>query len=277
MSHMPDEENTMPSVDPYPNGTWVDISGANLSPAAQRANKVEIQQGIQDVLDLGNRYSPVTFTDVRSALDYATTTLWIMDLSGQTGYLPYSGIQTYLRNEDLDLEQLAARFEECYSQCWPTVRADMEARVGRCRVDAETKDLFMEGLEAHERGLYRLVCSSLLTGLERPLRAHWHSNTPSVKFNPQKYLQGLVTAASPSWLMAGTRFWVTLLSRLQREVFAPAAGEWSRRTGYRFPRRHAAAHGVYHFPSRQDSINVLIITLYLFQVLSEHDRTGRAS
>ena len=277
MSHMPDEENTMPSVDPYPNGTWVDISGANLSPAAQRAKKVDIQQGIQDVLDLGNRYSPVKFTDVRSALDYATTTLWIMDLSEQTGYLPYSGIETYLRNEDLDLEQPAARFEDFYSQCWTTVRADMEVRLGRCRVDAETKDLFMEGLEAHERGLYRLVCRSLLVEIERSLRVHWDKATPGDEFRAKQTVQSLARNSVPDQLFADTRHWLAPWMRLQLDVFAPADLEWSQRPGYKFPRRHAAAHGVYVFKTRQDSINVFIITLYLFQVLSEYDCGGMAS
>ena len=87
-----------------------------------------------------------------------------------TGWLPYPGVETYLKDVGKNMELASLRCEEFVDREWSWIRQDMEEQLNLSTVDEETKETFRECLANFEDARYRCICRCLMPEIERALR-----------------------------------------------------------------------------------------------------------
>ena len=179
-----------------------------------------------------------------------------------------------------------------YTDNWGEVRARLETRLFSHSVDDEAKATFREALDAHEAGLYRCVSRVLFPEFERVFRATlFDGRAGSIRYN--KFVEKLSGEDGNldlgDFLIAGMQDMV-LFGYLTESVREPggsndgshsAAPEYvpglavgvyesniERARQSPIPTRHAVAHGLVVYSSRQSSLNALFIADYVFSVVS---------
>ena len=192
-----------------------------------------------------------------------------------------------------DDARLQASLLAYYTNHWAEVRARLETRLSSHGIDAEAKATFREALDAHEAGFYRCVIRVLFPELERVFRAAlFDGRAGPIPYN--EFVRRLSGEASnlelADFLIAGIQDMVLFkyLTEGVREAsasrddlrkdkpeYAPglAVGvdetnvETARRSP--IPTRHAVAHGLVTYTSRQSSLNAIFIADYVFGVVTQ--------
>ena len=179
-----------------------------------------------------------------------------------------------------------------YTDNWPDVRARLETRLSSHYIDDEAKDTFREALDAHEAGLYRCVTRVLFPEFEKIFRATLFDGRAGwIRYNKfVKKLSGKdANLYLEDFLIAGMQDMV-LFNYLTEGGRKPGASSDGSRGVPReyvpgltvvvdetnverarqspIPTRHAVAHGLVAYSSRQSSLNALFIADYVFAVVS---------
>ncbi len=184
-----------------------------------------------------------------------------VDALNEVGWLPYHSAPCHYVNacgDDLDL--LDTRFAEYYRAEWSEIRGDMESRLGGYHIDDEARATFREALAAHEAGLYRCVCRVLFPEIERVIDAGSGS---------QRLLEKLTGSGDLADYAFRERFGYVLFGRLVKHVYKSGRRERFERDPV--PNRHAAVHGLVSYSTHKHSMNMLILTDYVFQILPHDD------
>ena len=183
-----------------------------------------------------------------------------------------------------------------YTDNWPEVRARLELRMSSLDVDDEAKATFREELDAHEGGLYRCVSRLLFPEFERVFReALFDGRAGQIQYH--KFVTKLSGDAAnlelADFLTTGIQDMVLFqyLTEGVRDIDAP--GDQSTDAAPRYepglavsvnatnveqakqspiPTRHAVAHGLVAYSSRQSSLNAIFIADYVFSVVSRASR-----
>ena len=179
-----------------------------------------------------------------------------------------------------------------YTDNWGEVRARLETRLFSHDIDDEAKATFREALDAHQAGLYRCVSRVLFLEFERVFRAAlFDGRTAFHRYS--KFVEKLsgesANLALGDFLIAGMQDMVLFgyLTEGVREPGASGVGTHSGTPEYvpglavrvdetniervrrsPIPIRHAVAHGLVAYSSRQSSLNALFIADYVFSVVS---------
>ena len=195
-----------------------------------------------------------------------------------------------------DDAKLQAELLAFYTDNWGEVRTQLEARLSSHDIDDEARAVFREALDAHEAGLYRSVSRLLFPEFERVFRAAlFDGRAGPIPYD--KFLTKLtgeeVGLDLGDFLLAGIQDMV-LFNYLTESAsgaatldtdscsappeYVPglAVGVYDtnveRVRQNPIPTRHAVAHGLVPYSSRQNSLNALIIADYVFAVVSRVSR-----
>ena len=180
-----------------------------------------------------------------------------VDALNAVGWLPYhSAPFQYVEECGDDLDLLDRRFSGFYRTQWDEIRDDMELRLAGYHVDAEARATFLEALSAHEAELYRCVCRVLFPEIERMIGAGFQS---------KRLLKELTETGDLADYAFKERFGYVLFGRLVKHVYV--SGKRKRFQQDPVPNRQAAVHGLASYSTHKHSMNMLILTDYIFQIL----------
>lgn len=187
------------------------------------------------------------------------------------GFLPHYTTPFELLEDLDDPDEIAARLNAHYIDNWSEVRATFDSHIELYAIDDEAKWVFQEALTVHETGAYRAVSRLLFAEIERLTRAELHHGALQ-GFTSQPRLKEIASHLCPAELNPSGLRALELFQRLDDHLYAkvntPEALERARRDPV--PNRHAALHGLVAYDSRINSLNALIMTDFVFQVLSAH-------
>ena len=180
-----------------------------------------------------------------------------VDTLNEVGWLPYhSAPFRYVDECGDDLDLLDTRFSEYYRTHWSEIRDDMESRLEGYHIDGEARETFREALAAHEAGLYRCVCRVLFPEIERMI---------GTGFRSKRLLEKLTGTGDLADYAFRERFGYVLFGRLVKHVYESGRREKFERDPV--PNRQAAMHGLVSYSTHKHSMNMLILTDYIFQIL----------
>ena len=186
-----------------------------------------------------------------------------VDALNAVGWLPYhSAPFKYVEECGDDLDLLDSRFSSYYRNQWHEIRDDMESRLAGYRVDAEGRATFLEALSAHEAELYRCVPRVLFPEIERMIGAGLRS---------KRLLEELTGTGDLADYASRERFGYVLFGRLVKHVYR--SGKLTRFQQDPVPNRQAAVHGLASYSTHKHSMNMLILTDYIFQILPPKNRS----
>ena len=186
----------------------------------------------------------------------------IVDTLDAVDWLPYRSVPFhYVEECGEDLALWNSRLADHYRTRWTDIRDDMESRLGDYHIDEEARAAFREAFAAHEAGLYRCVCRLLFPEIERMIGA---GNVGS-----KKMLEELTGTGDLADFAFKEPFDYVLFRRLVHHAYAGVKTE-DERAGFGrnpVPNRHAAMHGLVAYSARKHSMNMLILTDYVFRIL----------
>ena len=207
-----------------------------------------------------------------------------IDVLGEAGWLPHY-TTPFDRLVECDSDSVQTTLVEYYGRNWPGVRSEMESRLSGYDVDCEAKATFREALDAHEAGLYRCVCRVLFPEIERIFRVAL-VNGKVGHMSGDALIKKLVDDRHIGDFTPGGLYILPLFRHLTKslkseedssEYNGPIYGlfgqvktddDRERLEQDPIPNRHAAIHGLVVYSSAQNSLNMMFIADYVFQVIS---------
>lgn len=185
------------------------------------------------------------------------------------GWLPHYTTPFTLITDNTDVDDLSALLNVYYCQNWTHVRAEFEARLFMLEVDDDAKATFSEALDVHGHGLYRATPRLLFPEIERIARAE----LPNGGVGGMASLKELREAAGHLGL-----------SELAPKGGGPVFAQFARMANHIYehvstpeqvadlandyvPNRHAVIHGLVTYRTMQSSLNALIMTEFMYQVI----------
>ena len=197
-----------------------------------------------------------------------------IDSVSATGWLPYHTVPIILVEESSgDVGFLDRRIAEFYERNWNCIRQDIEERMVKYEITEETKATFRETLDAHAIGHYRCVCRVLFPAIEREFRVRFFDGAagpiPSKKMlsalTDHRHLEDLLPKEAYGWI---------LLGRLLRHLYERVDDENVTRIRVdHVPNRHASLHGLVSYSTHKNSVNMIVMADYIFQILAVSARS----
>lgn len=174
-----------------------------------------------------------------------------------------------LEDPELADEEVAHILKRHYVEGWPAVRAAFAERVAEYDIDDDAKAAFIEALDSHGAGHFRSTVAFLFNEIERVVRHELYGGTPGGIASLPK-LHDLAGDMYPTDIKpngaAGMRLFRRLVDHLYVQVKTDE--DVARMKADPVPNRHAATHGLVIYNSRQNSLNTIIMTDYVFQVIT---------
>ncbi len=194
----------------------------------------------------------------------------LVDALNETGWLPFDHAPYHcMEQSGGDAARLDACMSSYYDKHWSEIRQSFEENLDGYHVDDETKAAFREALQAHEERLYRCVVRSLFPEIERVLRSRMP--TPD-HMGSKQLLQTLVEMRPLEEIAEGTFFGYLILDRLYRHIYEHVPPNDTTEVEKDFlPNRHAAVHGLVVYADHKHSMNMLVMTDWIFRVLPPAD------
>ncbi|MYH29741.1 MAG: hypothetical protein F4137_13005 [Acidobacteria bacterium] len=184
------------------------------------------------------------------------------DALDEVGWLPHPSVPyRIVEGCGEDLALLDSRIAEYYRTQWIEIRDEMTSSLAEYHIDDEARATFREALTAHEAGLYRCVCRLLFPEIERMIGA-------GRRVGSRKMLQKLTDSGDPRNRELRELFDWVMLERLRTHAYAQVEEcEQARFERDPVPNRHAAMHGLVAYSTHKHSMNMLILTDYVFRIL----------
>ena len=207
------------------------------------------------------------------------------EVLGRAGWLPhYTTPFDLVAKWDKDTGAVQGTLLDYYEDNWKMIRSQIESRLSDYNVDSESISTFHEALDAHEAGLYRCVSRVLFPEIERVIRVELFSNYVG-NIGYKKKIRRLLDGKDLGDFIAGGFYELTLFSHLTKNVedaevsgsekfiyglFENVNTEEDRKRvqQYPVPNRHAAMHGLVVYSSKLNSLNMIFMTDYFFEVIS---------
>ena len=184
-----------------------------------------------------------------------------VDALNEVGWLPYHYAPfQYVEECGDDLALLDSRFSDYYRTRWNEIRNDMKSRLADYHIDDEARAAFREALSAHEAGHYRCVCRVLFPEIERMIGGG--------RVGSKQMLEELTGTGDLADFAFRERFGYVLFGRLVNHAYEQVnEDERERFERDPVPNRHAAMHGLVPYSTHKHSMNMLILTDYVFRIL----------
>jgi hypothetical protein len=191
-------------------------------------------------------------------------------LSEAVGWLPHRTTPFELLSaNDLSEQKAAAILEAHYVDRWEQVRAVFLEAIREYAIDDVAKAAMSEALDNHEAGRFRSVVALVFNEIERVVRVELYGGRlGGIASLPE--LQELANEMGTMLIQPGGGAGLRLFDRLVGHLYSNVKTEEDveRLANDPVPNRHAAAHGLIVYDSRQNSMNTLIMADYVFQVIS---------
>ena len=230
-----------------------------LSPVVTQISAAlrQIECSLGPVLKRLKEWSDAAAPVLKKFLKWSRT----VDVLNEIGWLPYhSAPFHYVEECGDDLALLDSRFSNFYRTQWNEVRDDMKSRLADYHIDDEARETFREALSAHEAEYYRCVCRVLFPEIERMIGAG--------RVGSKQMLKGLTKTGELSEFAFKERFDYVLFSRLVNHTYEQVnEDERERFDRDPVPNRHAAMHSLVPYSTHKHSMNMLILTDYVFRIL----------
>ena len=184
------------------------------------------------------------------------------------GWLPYYTIvPDYLDDCGQDPEVIDARIDSFYKNHWASIRNDIESRMDQYHISDETKATFREALEAHGSGLYRCVIRVLFPEIEKEFAAKIPKDKTGSEQQRAREILHRAGACYPRVPRKahGRALYSRVSEHIYRRVDASNRAEFERDD---VPNRHASLHGLVRYRTHKHSMNMIVMTDYIFQVLT---------
>ena len=206
------------------------------------------------------------------------------ELVEQTGWLPHYTTPFHLI--DVDESDVAAANEAIathYAEAWDEVEGQFLENLDGYQIDNEAKATFREALSAHRHGLYRAVPRTLFPEIERVASNEIYGGKRTITEQTPKgklkafgitSLPGVSEAARdlPAGELLSYEFGMNLFTKMEEHLYARVgedAAEISKFANDPVPNRHASLHGIISYSSRQTSLNALMMTDFMFHLISK--------
>lgn len=199
----------------------------------------------------------------------------------EAGWLPHATMPIDGFDKDTPKAEIDALLTAHYRDHWRSVRETFSHSVQSSGVDDEAKATFEEALAAHEAGFYRSVVRLLFPEIERVARetvyggsrreapcARWpkgKSNTNLVDF--RKGIKKL-----PAGMILDRTYALALIDKLHQHLYQWVPENEEGVSVFQrdpVPNRHCSQHGFVTYSSAQNSINMLVMADFLFQIIVE--------
>lgn len=238
----------------------VQTVGEALSPVVTQLSEAcrQVERLLSPVLRRLQEWSAAAAPHLKAFHEWNRT----VDALNEVGWLPYhSAPFHYVEECGDDLALLDSHFSDYYRTRWNEIRNDMKSRVADYHIDDEARATFREALSAHEAGHYRCVCRVLFPEIERMIGAG--------RVGSKQMLKELTGTGDLAGFAFRERFGYVLFGRLVNHAYEPVNDE-NEREGFEqdpVPNRHAAMHGLVPYSTHKHSVNMLILTDYVFRIL----------
>ena len=182
--------------------------------------------------------------------------------------------------ESIDVDAIV---EAHYVDNWDEVYAALSASVGGYEIDDEAKATFAEALTAHRLGLHRVAPRLLFPEIERVVSVELHEGRHHVttpggrKGRSIASLNDLRESVDeiPAGDVLAYNFATELLKKLDAHFYErveDSAEGVARFAADPVPNRHASLHGIVSYNSLKSSLNALIMTDFIFHLVSRMKR-----
>ena len=193
----------------------------------------------------------------------------LVGILGETGWLPFGHAPYHcMERHGDDAERVDACMSSYYREHWSEIRTSLEENLKACHVDDEARAAFGEALSAHEAGLYRCVCRLLFPEIERMLRSRIPDHISPDRTGSKQLIETLVGTEFSEKIPEGKFFGFLFLDRLCRRLYERVDRNNVDDVRKDFlPNRHAAVHGLVTYSDHKHSMNMLVMTDCIFQML----------
>lgn len=156
-----------------------------------------------------------------------------------------------------------------YSNEWEQARGVFLEDVNSYQIGREAKDAFIEGIDCHTNGLYRATVLTVLPTAEAEFRRTFKIG-PKQQAASLKELRSAIDNA-PAGVMLDHVAPFDLYRKLNKHLYEKVNTESDveRLNADPIPNRHAAIHGLVHYKSAISSLNALIMTDYVFFLITQ--------
>jgi len=186
------------------------------------------------------------------------------------GWLPHHTTPLDLIADEDDSQRIRETLRAHYAADWEQVRSKFEGELANYDLDHEAKSCFVEALDAHEGRRYRAPPRLLFPEIERVVREELFAGDVKKALTSQRDLRAAAGTLSLRELnknaIGGFRLFRKLEEHLYARVKTPTEIATARADPV--PNRHATIHGIVVYSSMQSSLNALIMTDFVFAVVS---------
>jgi hypothetical protein len=189
----------------------------------------------------------------------------------EAGWLPHHTTPFVMVHDEWSPSVLSAFLDIYYLDNWPRIRKDFEKHLVTSKVDDEAKATFLEALEAHGLGLYRVAPRLLFPEIERLARNEFRpgqvGRMPIIE-NIRDKVERQEIGLSELAPAGGEPFFAQferMAHHLYETVLTPE--KLAALTSDPVPNRHAALHGLISYRTMKTSLNALIMTEFMYRII----------
>lgn len=168
-------------------------------------------------------------------------------------------------------EENAKFVVDFYDKNWSDVKNQFNENLTNYLVDDEAKTVFAEALSNHEIGHFRSVPRLLFPEIERVFRCEL-AICRNNSISSLKDLRGFGGQLTASDIKPSGYHGFHLFKKLDMHLYADTKklsdSDFEKLLNDPVPNRHASLHGLVIYSSKISSLNVLIMTDYIFQIMT---------
>ena len=184
-----------------------------------------------------------------------------------SGWLPYYS-ELIERVDDhkgnaISLDNMISKY---YREHWSEIRKEIEDHLETYEIDAEARTTVHEVLSAHESESYRCVCRTLFPEIERMIKRNYFNDVGHIK--TRQMVRKLAEQLTEGEIFSRQGFCLVTIGHHVEHMYARVDGDKrDRLEEISVPNRHAALHGLKPYSTHKYSMNMIIMTDYIFQML----------
>lgn len=192
----------------------------------------------------------------------------ISDLMMRAGWLPHNTTPFDQLNSEFTIQTTGNVLHEYYSNNWPTVEEALSVSISGYSIDNEARTTFMEGLAAHRNGLYRVAARLLFPEIERIVRLELNLGKVTT-ITSQRELREETGQLGLSEFPVQGIYGMKIYNKSIEHLYEPAKTSQQIETARNdaVPNRHATLHGLVSYTTMQSSLNMLIMTDFIFAAI----------
>lgn len=200
------------------------------------------------------------------------------ELVEQSGWLPHTTTPFHLIEEGKTAEEVDEIVSTFYKDEWADVEATFLRHIDNHNVDEEAKACFREAIKAHKLGLYRTVPRTLFPEIERVASVEFYDGRHKATNRAGKLVNitSLPTIRDdisnlPAGEVLNYDYGYHLFKKMEAHLYERVGEEPDEIAKFEadpVPNRHASLHGIVSYTSAKSSLNVLIMTDFLFHMMS---------